>query len=112
MVIKTKLPNNNLAYKTRDHLKILGIIFDKVFSWAKSYVKNMSSKNLKEIPPLQLFITGGAGTGKSHLIKTIHAALTKTFSYGSPNVDKSSVLLLAPTGVAAININENTIYQL
>ena len=87
------------------------VIFDMVFSWANSYVKNLSSQNTKEIQPLQLFITGGAGTGKSHLIKTIYASLTKTFSYGSMSVVKPSVLLLAPTGIAAININGNTIHS-
>ena len=63
------------------------------------------------IEPLQLFITGGAGTGKSHLIKTIDASLNKTLNYKSQSLDKIKVLKLAPTGVAASNIGGNTIHS-
>ena len=64
-----------------------------------------------EIEPLKLFITGGAGTGKSHLIKTIDASLNKTLNYKSQNLDTLKVLKLAPTGVAASNIDGHTIYR-
>ena len=57
---------------------------------------------------LLLFITGGAGAGKSHIIKTIYQTATKTFRHGPEDPDKP-VLLLAPTRVAAINIGGNTI---
>ena len=60
---------------------------------------------------MNLFITGGAGTGKSHLIKTIFASISKTLSYGSPQIKKPNILLLAPTGVAAVNINGTTIHS-
>ena len=56
-----------------------------------------------------MFITGGAGAGKSHIIKTIYQTATKTFRHGPEDPDKPSVLLLAPTGGAAINIGGNTI---
>ena len=64
-----------------------------------------------KLSPLHLCITGGAGTGTGNLIKIIHAALSKTLSYVSYCNDKPNVLLLAPTGVAAININETTIHS-
>lgn len=57
-----------------------------------------------------MFITGGAGAGKSHLIKTIYHTATKTFRHGITNPEKPTVLLMAPTGVAAININGTTIH--
>ena len=56
----------------------------------------------------KIFITGGAGAGKSHLIKTIYHTISKTFRYAPMNPDKPTVLLTAPTGVAAINIDGTT----
>ena len=56
-----------------------------------------------------LFITGEADVGKSPLKKTICMFLAKTFNLYSGSPDKPKVLILAPTGVAAINIDETTI---
>ena len=60
--------------------------------------------------PLQIFLTGDAGCGKSFLIKVIYQSLTKVFSYGNVSLDKAKVLFMAPTGVAAINIDDTTIH--
>jgi len=60
---------------------------------------------------LQIFITGGAGSGKSFLIKTLYAAISKILSHGLAHIDKPKVLLLAPTGVAAVNISGTTIHS-
>ena len=84
--------------------------FEFIYNWGKSYVKNMSALSKTEIKPLYIFLTGGAGTGKSHLIKTIYHALTKVFSYRAMTLNKPKVMLLAPTGVAAVNIDGTTIH--
>ena len=42
-------------------------------------------------------------------MKTICMFLTKTFNFYSGSPDKPKVLILAPTGVAAININGTTV---
>ena len=81
-----------------------------MYSWAKLLVKNSNSDNPEKNPPLHLFITGGAGTGKSHLTKTLYSAISKT-SYGSSFFDKPKVILQAPTGVAAVAINGSTIHS-
>ena len=65
----------------------------------------------KHIKPFNVFVTGGAGTGKSHLIKAIYYEATRLFARMMENPDDVSVLLTAPTGVAAFNINGATIHN-
>lgn len=43
------------------------------------------------------------------LIRTIYHTVTKTFRHGSMNPELPLVLLMAPTGVAAINIEGTTL---
>lgn len=84
-------------------------VFEIVNKVARMYVKNRSVDQVNMNPPLHIFITGGAGSGKSHLIKTITASVSKTLCYGSSCIE--NLLLLAPTGVAAVNINWTTIHS-
>ncbi|XP_062569279.1 uncharacterized protein LOC134231343 [Saccostrea cucullata] len=62
--------------------------------------------------PLHIFITGGAGTGKSHLIKAIHFEASRILGKKITSPDSVSVLLAAFTGTAAFNIGGNTIHHL
>ena len=55
--------------------------------------------------PLHIFITGGAGTGKSHLISVIKEHIERSHT-GSQN----ACMLVAPTGVTAFNIGGLTIH--
>ena len=55
-------------------------IFNEVQDWAKKKIKARNSNKKVSVDPLRLFITGGAGVGKSHLRKTICIFLTKTFN--------------------------------
>ena len=71
----------------------------------------MNSKESQNPKPLHLFITGGAGVGKSHLIHTLKMFLEKYFTDYVGSAEKLKVLLLAPTGVSAININGTTIHS-
>ncbi|XP_057872225.2 uncharacterized protein LOC131078521 [Cryptomeria japonica] len=57
-------------------------------------------------PPLFMIIQGMAGTGKSNLIGTINEALKNA---SMPN--RSPLLVLVPTGVAAFNIGASTIHS-
>lgn len=61
--------------------------------------------------PFRLFITGGAGTGKSHLIKAIYYEASRLLSQIAENPDDLTVLLTASTGVAAYNIGARTIHN-
>ena len=85
------------------------IAYDTVLSWCRNKVKNTHSLNPEEVKPIYLFITGGAGAGKSHLIKTIYHSVVKTFKHTITNPGLPTVLLMAPTGVSAINIDGTTV---
>ena len=83
--------------------------YDIILSWCRNKMKNLNSLKPNKVKPIYLFITGGAGAGKSHLIKTIYHTVSKTFKCVPVNPDKPTVLLMALTGVAAINIDGTTI---
>ena len=59
--------------------------------------------------PINLFLTAGGGAGKSHLIRAIYHTAAKTFRRPPFNPELPTVLLMAPTGVAAINIDGTTV---
>lgn len=83
--------------------------YDMVLTWCRNKIKNLNSRKPNEVQPIYLFVTGGAGAGKSHLIKTIYQTLIKNFRYSGMNPDHPTVLLTVPTGVAAINIDGTTV---
>ncbi|XP_033725275.1 uncharacterized protein LOC117315237 [Pecten maximus] len=61
--------------------------------------------------PLYAFLTGGAGVGKSVVIKTLYQALKRHLcAREGDNPENCKVLLCAPTGKAAHNINGTTIH--
>ena len=69
----------------------------------------VNTLNPVQVQPVYLFLTGGGGAGKSHLIKTIYHTVVKTFRHSPRNPDLQTVLLMAPTGVAAVNIDGTTV---
>ena len=54
-------------------------------------------------PPL-IIVFGGAGCGKSKLIKNMSHWIQKLMTSGGDDVDSPYILRLAPTGMAASNI--------
>lgn len=80
-------------------------IFYQVRDWC------LRKKNGQNPKPFHVFVTGGAGTGKSHLIKCIYYEANRLLATLSDNPDDLSVLLTAPTGAAAFNINGLTIHS-
>ena len=79
--------------------------------WSTDYIKSLGCKIPQNLKPFHIFITGGAGTGKSHLIKPIHMSLIRVLIYIGGNPEKPRILLLDPTGVAATNIDGTTIHS-
>ena len=78
--------------------------------WCKDAVHAI--KMNKPITPYRLFLSGPGGVGKSHVIRLIHTDTRKLLPLS--NTIKPSdltVLLTAPTGVAAFNIEGMTIHS-
>lgn len=63
-----------------------------------------------ETNPLYIFLSGGAGVGKSVGLRALYQALLKYYNHRpGENPDHLKILRCAPTGKAAHNIGRNTI---
>ena len=85
-------------------------IFERIkqhFEHQVQHEKNMCK--CSDLKPLNMFVSGVGGTGKSFLIKTIRAHVSKVW------YDQSDSLLCAvtaPTGLAAFNVGGVSIHRL
>lgn len=104
-----EISDNEFRKSVRSLNNIQRIAYNSVLSWCRNTVKNIRSLKPEKINPIYLFVTGVAGSGKSHLIKTMYHTAVKTFQHTSSNPALPTVLLMAPTGVSAINIDGTTI---
>ena len=73
-------------------------MFECVLRWC-----HHQSNDCKVIDPQHIFITGGAGTGKSHLISAIFNMVNRELRQTGEDPNKPKILLTAPTGTAAFN---------
>ena len=79
-------------------------------NWCKNAV--IALKQGKPIEPYRVFLSGPGGVGKSHVIKLIHSDTVKFLKQsGTFEPDDVIVLLTAPTGVAAFNIDGMTLHS-
>ena len=79
-------------------------------NWCKKAV--IALKQGKAIEPYRVFLSGPGGVGKSHVIRLIHSDTIKFLKQsGTFEPDDVIVLLTAPTGVAAFNINGMTLHS-
>ena len=63
--------------------------------------------------PIYLFLTGGAGVGKTVVVRAIYQTMIRFYNRGADNnPDDPKILLGAPTGVAAHLIKGNTLHSL
>ena len=107
-VIRYHTPN-----KTKEpgrYFHHLLMLYNIALPWCRNTMKNLNCLKPEKLNPINLFVTGGAGAGKSHLVKAIYHTAVKTFRYGTINSERPTVAFMAPTGVAAININGTTIH--
>ena len=89
---------NSLNSKQRE-------VFNVVHRWVKNYVKYDGH----DVEPVHIFLSGSGGTGKSHLVRVIYNAISKTLLYHCKDAEKPRVLLRGPTGISAVNIGGTTI---
>ncbi|XP_062579865.1 uncharacterized protein LOC134241859 [Saccostrea cucullata] len=80
-------------------------IFYHVRNWCVAKIAG------EKLDPLHIFITGGAGTGKSHVVKAIHYEASRLFAPSLFSPDGVPVLLTAFTGTAAFNIGGSTLHH-
>lgn len=100
---------SNSAIQQRERLKNMNHQQAEIFHFIKTWTQ--MKENGEAVKPFYIFLTGGAGTGKSFTIKCIYHELNKTLSRQSGNPDLPVVLLLSYTGTAAFNINGQTIHS-
>lgn len=75
--------------------------FYQVLNWIKT-----------EQNPLYCFLSGGAGVGKSVLLRALHQALIKYLNHKpGENPDEVKVIICAPTGKAAFDVGGCTIHS-
>jgi len=112
VIIEPEISDEELHKKIRTLNETQRNIFEVVNQWVRKSIKGLSCNNTHNIiDPIHIFLTGSAGCGKSHLITTISQTLKKALSYRTGNLEKDKILILAPTGVAAINVGGNTIHS-
>ena len=66
-------------------------IFNVFYKWAKESVKC----NEHNVEPIHIFLSDSGGTGKSHLVKVMYNAISKTLRYHCKDPEKPGVLLFA-----------------
>ncbi|XP_061923815.1 uncharacterized protein LOC133663392 isoform X1 [Entelurus aequoreus] len=79
-------------------------VLDTIREWCLQKVRG------KNPEPFHVFVTGGAGTGKSHLIRAIQYEAGRLLSR-LYKPDETCVLLTAPTGIAAYSLHAATIHH-
>ncbi|KAI4879221.1 hypothetical protein NFI96_027864, partial [Prochilodus magdalenae] len=86
-------------------------VFYTIRDWCKRKVQNENPEQFL------YYVAGTAGTGKSHLIKSVYAEATKILQRmpcvrEEADISKPTVLLTAFTGCASHNINGKTLHAL
>jgi len=85
------------------------IIHDHILSWCRQM--NLATSVSEEPPPFHIFLSGGAGVGKSHTVHTIYQSAFRILKQPGKPIDLPTVILTAPTGKAAVNIGGTTLHN-
>ena len=71
----------------------------------------MKCKSVVQLEPIGLFLTGGGGVGKSHLVKCIYNCISKLLVYKSEEIEKPRVIKRGPTEISAVTISGTTAHS-
>ncbi|XP_070548888.1 uncharacterized protein [Ptychodera flava] len=86
------------------------MIHDFIFSWCTSYrISRILGNSLPD--PFYVFLTGGAGVGKSHAVHAIFQSAIRQLRREGASPDTPTVILTASTGKAAVNIGGTTLHS-
>jgi hypothetical protein len=100
-ILPTRIPDDEF----REHLSSLNRKQREFFTHVLQWVTTKTE-------PLYAFLTGGAGVGKSVVVKTLYQALQRCLcSTEGENPEDRRILLCAPTGKAAYNIQGCTMHS-
>ena len=100
-VIPKRMPDEEYYELVRTLNKEQQAFFYHVLHWLKT-----------RETPLYAFLSGGAGVGKTRVVKALHQAILRmTNTIAGEKPDDMTVLLCAPTGKAAFNIGGSTIHS-
>ena len=83
----------------------------KVIAYCKDVVRNFKNIN-HEVRPLRLIITGGSGSGKSSVLRCASLHAEKILRKAGDKIGKPHVLISAPTGMAAKNVDGATLHSI
>ena len=92
----------------------LNIDQGRVFEQVKSHLEHQAlhesgTCKCTDFRPMHMFVSGVGGTGKSFLIKTIHALVSQMWEC---QAQSPMCVVTAPTGLAAFNVGGVTIHRL
>lgn len=101
----------SLQKEIQDFLRNMNEMQSRIFYQVREWLYNIAWNQYSE--PLHLFLTWGAGTGKSHtcIIKCIFHETNSVLSKSVPYPDAMVALITAPTGTAAFNIGGMTLHS-
>ncbi|XP_071176458.1 uncharacterized protein [Mytilus edulis] len=103
-----ELTNHANRISESDYFALIRSLNKKQWEFFKHVVTWVKTKH----EPFYTFLTGGAGCGKSVVVRTIFQALHRHLcSIEGEDPDDIRILLCAPTGKAAYNINGLTIHN-
>ena len=87
----------------------------RLFNFVMKYAQQLQLNERNDIPdpdPFHIFLSGGAGVGKSFVTKVIREYLKKTWKTPGQNMDQNpSVVVTASTGKAALHIDGTTLHS-